>query len=101
MIKRILFILFVSNKILFLYPQNFKNFMIKSVIKGYGYYVPDNVVTNDDLSKLMTTNDEWITERTGIKERRHRKNRNDSEETTAVFAKRASEKALEKSGSYC
>ena len=72
--------------------------MIKSVIKGYGYYVPDNVVTNDDLSKLMTTNDEWITERTGIKERRHRKNRNDSEETTAVFAKRASEKALEKAG---
>ena len=47
--------------------------MIKSVIKGYGYYVPENVVTNDDLSKLMTTNDEWITERTGIKERRHRK----------------------------
>ena len=81
-----------------MYPQNFKNFMIKSVIKGYGYYVPDNVVTNDDLSKLMTTNDEWITERTGIKERRHRKNRNDSEETTAVFAKRASEKALEKAG---
>ena len=36
--------------------------MIKSVIKGYGYYVPENVVTNDDLSKLMTTNDEWITE---------------------------------------
>jgi 3-oxoacyl-[acyl-carrier-protein] synthase-3 len=61
--------------------------MIKSVIKGYGYYVPDNVVTNDDLSKLMTTNDEWITERTGIKERRHRKNRNDSEETTAVLLK--------------
>ncbi len=28
--------------------------MIKSVIKGYGYYVPENVVTNDDLSKLMT-----------------------------------------------
>ena len=60
--------------------------MIKSVIKGYGYYVPDNVVTNDDLSKLMTTNDEWITERTGIKERRHRKNRNDSEETTAFLS---------------
>jgi 3-oxoacyl-[acyl-carrier-protein] synthase III len=70
--------------------------MIKSVIKGYGYYVPENVVTNDDLSKLMTTNDEWITERTGIKERRHRKNRNDSEETTAFLAKKAAEKALEK-----
>ncbi len=41
--------------------------MIKSTIKGVGFYVPDNVVTNDDLAKLMTTNDEWITERTGIK----------------------------------
>ena len=51
--------------------------MIKSVIKGYGYYVPENVVTNDDLSKLMTTNDEWITERTGIKEHKSQKNRND------------------------
>ena len=77
-------------------PTNFKNFMIKSVIKGYGYYVPENVVTNDDLSKLMTTNDEWITERTGIKERRLRKNRNDSEETTAFLAKQAAEKALAK-----
>ena len=65
--------------------------MIKSVIKGYGYYVPENVVTNDDLSKLMTTNDEWITERTGIKERRHRKNRNHSEQTTAFLAKKAAE----------
>jgi 3-oxoacyl-[acyl-carrier-protein] synthase-3 len=35
-----------------------------------GHYVPENVVTNDDLSKMMDTNDEWITERTGIKERR-------------------------------
>lgn len=72
--------------------------MAKSIIKGYGYYVPENVVTNDDLSKLMTTNDEWITERTGIKERRHRKNRIDAEETTAMYAKRASEKALAKAG---
>ncbi|WP_297985786.1 3-oxoacyl-ACP synthase III family protein [uncultured Chryseobacterium sp.] len=72
--------------------------MIKSVIKGIGNYVPDNVVTNDDLSKLMTTNDEWITERTGIKERRHRKNRNDAEETTAYFGLKASEKALKMAG---
>ncbi len=35
-----------------------------------GFYVPDNIVTNQDLEKLMETNDEWITERTGIKERR-------------------------------
>lgn len=77
-------------------PLQIKDEMTKSIIKGYGYYVPENVVTNDDLSQLMTTNDEWITERTGIKQRRHRKNRNDSEETTAVFAKRAAEKALAK-----
>ena len=68
--------------------------MTKSIIKGIGHYVPENVVTNDDLSKLMSTNDEWITERTGIKERHHRKNRNDSEETTAFLAFKASEKAL-------
>lgn len=72
--------------------------MIKSVIKGIGHYVPENVITNDDLSKLMTTNDEWITERTGIKERRHRKNRIDSEETTAFYGLKASEKAIENAG---
>lgn len=72
--------------------------MIKSTIKGIGHYVPENVVTNDDLSKLMTTNDEWITERTGIKERRHRKNRNDAKETTSYLAFKASEKALEMAG---
>ena len=44
--------------------------MYTSIIAGLGHYVPDNVVTNDDLSKMMDTNDEWITERTGIKERR-------------------------------
>ncbi|MDR2206405.1 MAG: ketoacyl-ACP synthase III [Flavobacteriaceae bacterium] len=68
--------------------------MIKSVIKGIGRYVPENIVTNEDLSKRMNTNDEWITERTGIKERRHRKNRNDSEETTAFLGFKASEIAL-------
>ena len=35
-----------------------------------GHYVPENVVTNDDLSQLMDTNDQWIQERTGIKQRR-------------------------------
>ena len=48
--------------------------MYKSVIKGIGHYVPDNVVTNDDLAKIMDTNDEWITERTGIKESTERVN---------------------------
>lgn len=44
--------------------------MYTSRIAGLGHYVPDNVVTNNDLSELMDTSDEWITERTGIKERR-------------------------------
>ena len=72
--------------------------MIKSIIKGIGHYVPENIVTNDDLSKLMTTSDEWITERTGIKERRHRKNRNDAEETTSYLGFKASQNALKMAG---
>lgn len=44
--------------------------MYKAKIKGMGFYVPENVVTNDDLSTMMDTNDEWIRERTGINERR-------------------------------
>jgi 3-oxoacyl-[acyl-carrier-protein] synthase-3 len=68
--------------------------MIKSTITGTGHYVPENIVTNDDLSKLMNTNDQWITERTGIKERRHRENRNDTEVTTAFLGMKAAEMAL-------
>ena len=41
-----------------------------SKIAGIGHYVPEKVVTNHDLSQLMDTSDEWIQERTGIKERR-------------------------------
>ena len=41
-----------------------------SYISGVGFYVPPKVVTNDDLSKVMDTSDEWIYERTGIKQRR-------------------------------
>jgi 3-oxoacyl-[acyl-carrier-protein] synthase-3 len=44
--------------------------MYHSKISGLDY-VPSNVVTNDDLSQLMDTNDAWIQERTGIQERRH------------------------------
>jgi 3-oxoacyl-[acyl-carrier-protein] synthase-3 len=45
--------------------------MRRSRIAGMGFYVPENVVTNDDLAKLFTTSDEWIQQRTGIKERRY------------------------------
>lgn len=72
--------------------------MIKSTIKGIGHYVPENVVTNDDLASLMNTSDAWITERTGIRQRRHRKNRNDSRETTAYLGFRASEMAIKNAG---
>lgn len=70
--------------------------MYNSKITGLGYYVPDNVVTNDDLSKMMDTNDEWIQERTGIKERRWIKD--GSEDTSAVMGAKASRIAIERAG---
>ncbi|MGJ1316274.1 3-oxoacyl-ACP synthase III family protein, partial [Sphingobacterium multivorum] len=45
--------------------------MLQSKIAGIGYYVPKNVYTNNDLTRFMDTSDEWIQERTGIKERRY------------------------------
>src|SRR5690554_1917698 len=66
-----------------------------SKITGLGYYVPDNIVTNDDLSKIMDTNDEWIQERTGIKERRHV---NSPEQTTTSLGVKAAEIAISRSG---
>ena len=44
---------------------------LRSTILGVGHYVPTRVVTNDDLAKRMTTSDEWIVQRTGIRERRY------------------------------
>ena len=70
--------------------------MYNSKITGLGYYVPDTVVTNDDLSKMMDTNDEWIQERTGIKERRWIKE--GSEDTSAVMGAKASRIAIERAG---
>ncbi len=68
--------------------------MYTSRITGMGKYVPENVVTNDDLSKLMDTNDAWIQERTGIKERRHIKKGDGN--TTAVMGVKAAEIALDR-----
>ncbi|MUP46354.1 ketoacyl-ACP synthase III [Gramella sp. BOM4] len=70
--------------------------MYQTKIAGLGKYVPENVVTNDDLSKMMDTNDEWITERTGIKERRHIKKGDGN--TTATMGVKAAKIALERSG---
>lgn len=43
---------------------------IRAVVQGMGHAVPETILTNDDLAKFVDTNDEWITQRTGIKERR-------------------------------
>jgi len=59
-------------------------------IIGLGSHVPENIVTNDDLSKLMETNDEWIQKRTGIQERRWV----DKGESTSDLALIAAQKAL-------
>ena len=43
--------------------------VLRSVVTGVGGYLPDEIVTNDDLSKIVDTSDEWIIERTGIRQR--------------------------------
>ena len=70
--------------------------MYHSKISGLGYFVPENIVTNDDLAKVMDTNDEWIQERTGIKERRHVVK--GSGETTTTMGVKAATIAIERSG---
>lgn len=70
--------------------------MYNSKIIGLGHYVPENVVTNDDLSKVMDTNDAWIQERTGIKERRHVV-KGDGDTTTTMGVK-AAKVAIERAG---
>ena len=69
--------------------------MYNSKIIGLGYFVPKNVVTNDDLSKVMDTNDEWIQERTGIEERRHVIK---GEDTTMTMGVKAAKIAIERAG---
>ena len=69
--------------------------MYHSKIAGLGYYVPSNVVTNEYLSKIMDTNDEWIQERTGIQERRHIIR---GEDTTTTMGVKAARIAIERSG---
>jgi len=70
--------------------------MYNSKITGLGYFVPENIVTNNDLSKFMETSDEWIEERTGIKERRWIDPK--TGETTSTMAVKASKIAIERSG---
>jgi 3-oxoacyl-[acyl-carrier-protein] synthase-3 len=69
--------------------------MLRSKIAGVGHYVPEKVVTNDELSQLMDTSDAWIQERTGIMERRYV---NRFEETTSTLGTKAARVAIERSG---
>lgn len=68
---------------------------IRSKIAGLGFYVPDNVVTNDDLTKVMDTSDEWIRTRTGIEERRYITRFKD---TPATMGAEAARIAMERAG---
>ncbi len=70
--------------------------MYRSKITGTGHYVPDNVVTNDDLSELMDTSDAWIQERTGIKERRWVAK--GSDDTTSKMGTEAARMAIQNAG---
>ncbi len=69
--------------------------MPKSRIAGIGMYVPEQVMTNDDLTQYMDTSDAWIQERTGIKERRYADR---TGETTATMGVEAAKMAIERAG---
>ena len=67
--------------------------MLQSKIAGIGMYVPTNVVTNNDLTQYMETNDAWIQERTGIQERRYAHR---TQETTTTMGVEAAKVAIER-----
>jgi 3-oxoacyl-[acyl-carrier-protein] synthase-3 len=66
----------------------------RSAVTGVGGYLPETVVTNDDLAKIVDTTDEWIRERTGIRERR----KLEAGRATSDMAVEAARKALEAAG---
>src|SRR5271157_2747547 len=68
--------------------------MIRARIIGTGSYAPEKVLTNSDLEKIVTTSDEWITDRTGIKERRIA----GEKQATSDMALNASKNALKSAG---
>ena len=70
--------------------------MFNSKIIGLGKYLPENVVTNADLEKIMDTSDAWIQERTGIKERRHIVKGDGN--STSVMGVKAARIAIERAG---
>ena len=68
--------------------------VIRSAVTGVGSYLPEQIVTNDDLAKFVDTTDEWIVERTGIK-KRHRAR---DDEPTSDLATEAARRALADAG---
>ncbi|HEU4609546.1 MAG TPA: 3-oxoacyl-ACP synthase, partial [Chitinophagaceae bacterium] len=69
--------------------------MIRSRIAGIGKYLPEQVFSNNDLMRYMETSDEWIQERTGIKERRYAHR---TKETTTTMGIEAAKQAMERAG---
>ena len=67
---------------------------VSAIVSGTGRSVPDRVLTNADLEKIVDTSDEWITTRTGIKERRIAADG----EALSKYASEAGRKALEAAG---
>jgi 3-oxoacyl-[acyl-carrier-protein] synthase-3 len=68
--------------------------VIRSAVTGVGSYLPEKIVTNEDLSKFVDTSDEWIVERTGIRQRHQAAD----DQPTSDLAVRAALKALEDAG---
>ncbi len=68
--------------------------MRRSIITGCGAYLPERTLSNDELARMVDTSDEWITARTGIKERRIA----GPDETTSTLGLKAAERALAHAG---
>src|SRR5438552_13409696 len=67
---------------------------VGAIFLGTGSYLPERRLTNDELSKMVDTSDEWIVQRTGIKERRIAA----KDESTATLATAAARRALDAAG---
>ncbi|NQV33041.1 MAG: ketoacyl-ACP synthase III [Phycisphaeraceae bacterium] len=75
-------------------PIDGKELPYRAIIAGTGSFVPEKTLTNDDLSKMVDTSDEWITSRTGIKSRHICSD----DESTALLATNAARQAMKKAG---
>ena len=67
--------------------------VLRSVVTGVGGYLPDRIVTNDELAKIVDTSDEWIRERTGIRQRRQAADDQPVSDLAVAAARRALEAA--------